>query len=910
MASPMPPEAIAPFFPQLEIIECLGRGGMGVVYKARQKSLNRLVALKLLAPERAGEPRFAARFEKEAHALAALSHPNIVGVYDFGQAGGYYFLLMEFVDGMNLRQLLNAKRLTPKEALSIVPPVCDALQCAHDHGIVHRDIKPENLLIDKAGTVKIADFGIAMMVGDSEGSEGMAASDGTMGQGTPAYAAPEQQDEAVATDHRADIYSLGVVLYEMLTGERPKETITPPSKCVQVDIRIDEVVLRALEKTPEMRFQTAVEFRAQVEAAGLPPVGRRSGRLPKRLAPAISTTLVSSFITLAILHAAVIPCVSWLHTPVYRELVDEAGWFGIALLVFWTAVYIFGSALVTLFPILLLAGDRSRLLQPLWLAVAGGFVGVLFWLIYEDLIRADGSMTIVASVVAGLCGLVAGTVAAFHRRRQYATLAANPGANLTLIPLAFHWWTRKQAPAVSREPAMLPQSPGNGWGMIGSALGMTGWMVVTAVLSGWGGAGIALCAVTVGIVVAAVLVLWKSGDRVSQLIRQMWLIAAGFVSTAAFLFGAHWLGLSMLSRWPGGMAVSPLKFVWALALFPLIAGWHWFFHRLTNERGGGADGSSGLRTLGSDRVVPRPAGAVLSGMAETGTNEPDDASRSNPEAEGKDGGLALKVIGVVLVVLGGFIILGQIGWRGHGFGPASGVVVLALGLVLAWVAKGRRGGGAVPALSSARPRRWQGWGVWVIGTSLTILGALWLLKLSEGPLLNRSPFAGAGAGSIAVLPFALATTILLAGAGFLYMIARNIRAAGRTRAEFWKRTVGRTIVPAIAVALLLRTFVIHPFVVPNDSMSPEITKGSRILVWKLTSAYAPGDIVAYRHGDRVWVARVTQVGPTMLTLQKNKLPTTEVHLEAVVGKVISVFWRPSPGTAVPEAPPQKSMMGK
>ena len=173
VASPLTPEELQPYFPQLEIIECLGRGGMGVVYKARQKSLNRLVALKLLAPERAGEPRFAARFEKEAHALAALSHPNIVGVYDFGQAGGYYFLLMEFVDGMNLRQLLHAKRLTPKEALSIVPPICDALQCAHDHGIVHRDIKPENLLIDKAGTVKIADFGIAMMIGDSEESGGM-----------------------------------------------------------------------------------------------------------------------------------------------------------------------------------------------------------------------------------------------------------------------------------------------------------------------------------------------------------------------------------------------------------------------------------------------------------------------------------------------------------------------------------------------------------------------------------------------------------------------------------------------------------------------------------------------------------------------------------------------------------------
>src|ERR1700722_5344932 len=162
---PLPPEDIAPHFPQLEIIECLGRGGMGVVYKARQKSLNRLVALKLLAPERARDGEFAKRFTREAHALAALNHPHIVTVYDFGQAGGFYFLLMEFVDGVNLRQAMNAKRFTPEQALAVVPPVCEALQYAHEHGIVHRDIKPENLLLDKEGRVKIADFGIAKMLG-------------------------------------------------------------------------------------------------------------------------------------------------------------------------------------------------------------------------------------------------------------------------------------------------------------------------------------------------------------------------------------------------------------------------------------------------------------------------------------------------------------------------------------------------------------------------------------------------------------------------------------------------------------------------------------------------------------------------------------------------------------------------
>lgn len=274
--APLDPEDLAPHFPQLEILELLGRGGMGVVYKARQRSLNRPVALKLLAPERADDPEFAERFGREARALAALNHPHIVAVHDFGKAGGFYYLLMEFVDGVNLRQLLQAKRLTPEEALAIIPPVCEALQCAHDHGIVHRDIKPENLLIDKSGTVKIADFGIAKMM--AAGTDPSAKSGGaplddvqTMPLGTPDYAAPEQSEGR--GDHRSDIYSLGVVFYEMLTGERPKTPVEIPSKRVHVDVRIDEIVLRALDSRPELRFATAAEFRKRVEAATVPSRG-------------------------------------------------------------------------------------------------------------------------------------------------------------------------------------------------------------------------------------------------------------------------------------------------------------------------------------------------------------------------------------------------------------------------------------------------------------------------------------------------------------------------------------------------------------------------------------------------------------------------------------------------------------
>src|SRR5688572_12070445 len=202
-------------FPQLEVLELIGHGGMGAVYKARQKSLGRLVALKILAPQHAANPDFSERFSREAQVLAEVNHPNIVTVHDFGQAGEFFFLLMEFVDGVNLRKAMTAGRLTPQQALAIVPPICEALQFAHDRGIVHRDIKPENLLLDKEGRVKIADFGIAKMLHADESDVGLAESQPA---GTPQYMAPEQKEHGRA-DHRADIYSLGVRSEERRVGE-------------------------------------------------------------------------------------------------------------------------------------------------------------------------------------------------------------------------------------------------------------------------------------------------------------------------------------------------------------------------------------------------------------------------------------------------------------------------------------------------------------------------------------------------------------------------------------------------------------------------------------------------------------------------------------------------------------------
>ena len=261
---PPTPEQLATKFPQLEILGLIGQGGTGAVYRARQRQLDRLIAMKILPAEVSQDPAFAERFMREARALARLNHPNIVAVHDFGQADGFYYFLMEFIDGATLRQVLAEGKLAPREALAIVPQVCEGLQYAHDQGVVHRDIKPENILLDKTGRVKIADFGLARLVGTDPGTRRLTQPREVMG--TPHYMAPEQVEKPQFVDHRADIYSLGVVFYEMLTGELPLGRFAAPSQKVQVDVRLDEVVLRALEKEPERRYQQASQVKTDVES--------------------------------------------------------------------------------------------------------------------------------------------------------------------------------------------------------------------------------------------------------------------------------------------------------------------------------------------------------------------------------------------------------------------------------------------------------------------------------------------------------------------------------------------------------------------------------------------------------------------------------------------------------------------
>src|SRR5262249_44761992 len=238
-----------------------------------------LVAVKVLPPEVARDPAFAERFMREARALARLNHPHIVTVYDFGDVDGLYYFTMEYVDGQNLRDLLQAGPLPAGAALGTVTQLCDALQYAHDQGMIHRDIKPENILLDRKGRVKVADFGLAKLVGLTPAYLTLTGSHELMG--TLLYMAPEQMTRAHGVDHRADLYSLGVVFYEMLTGELPLGRFAPPSHKAAVGERLDSVVLRALAREPAERYQDAAALKQDVEAALAAPgaAGRRRSGL-------------------------------------------------------------------------------------------------------------------------------------------------------------------------------------------------------------------------------------------------------------------------------------------------------------------------------------------------------------------------------------------------------------------------------------------------------------------------------------------------------------------------------------------------------------------------------------------------------------------------------------------------------
>ncbi len=253
-------EQLAVWLPQYAIVRMIGRGGMGAVYQGLQATLNRVVAIKLLPVEFSTNAEFMTRFQREAQTLASLSHQGIVTIYDFGQTTpGHLYFVMEYIDGTDLAQLLKEQRLGPDQALELTMQICEALQYAHSQGVVHRDIKPANVLITKGGSAKVADFGLARMPGTHE----VPLTGTHQVMGTPQYMAPEQWQGMA--DQRTDIYALGVMLYEMLTGSTPQGVFDPPSHKSHTDARLDEIVIRAMRQEPARRYQSVSELRAAVE---------------------------------------------------------------------------------------------------------------------------------------------------------------------------------------------------------------------------------------------------------------------------------------------------------------------------------------------------------------------------------------------------------------------------------------------------------------------------------------------------------------------------------------------------------------------------------------------------------------------------------------------------------------------
>lgn len=265
---PPAPEALTGL-PNLEPLALIGCGGMGAVYRARQTHLDRLVALKVLPPERGRDAAFVERFTREARAMARLQHPHIVSLYDFGRSGEWLYLEMELIEGATLREVMRTGRLGTAEVLRIIPQLCDALAHAHAAGVVHRDLKPENILIDGQGRAVITDFGLAKLRDDAPAEGTALTGSGTM-LGTAHYMAPEQVAGAASVDHRADLYALGVIIYELLTGNLPLGRFQPPSQASGMDARVDAVVMKSLEREPGERWQSAAEVRRAVEGLDRP----------------------------------------------------------------------------------------------------------------------------------------------------------------------------------------------------------------------------------------------------------------------------------------------------------------------------------------------------------------------------------------------------------------------------------------------------------------------------------------------------------------------------------------------------------------------------------------------------------------------------------------------------------------
>ncbi len=252
---------LAPLFPGYEIQSLIATGGMGAVYCAVQKSLDRTVALKILPLELSKDAAFCAGFEAEAKAMARLNHPNLIGVYDFGEVNGMLYIIMEFVAGQSIYHSADGIAIDPSEVIRLVMGICQGLAHAHENGIIHRDIKPSNILLDLNVQPKIGDFGLARPFERKveEGEEIF---------GTPHYTAPEVVNSPYSVDYRADIFSVGVMLHELLTGKLPANDPRPASLIAHCDIRFDAIIKRATQSLPASRYSSANEMANDLQAIG------------------------------------------------------------------------------------------------------------------------------------------------------------------------------------------------------------------------------------------------------------------------------------------------------------------------------------------------------------------------------------------------------------------------------------------------------------------------------------------------------------------------------------------------------------------------------------------------------------------------------------------------------------------
>ncbi|MEI7773074.1 MAG: serine/threonine-protein kinase, partial [Chloroflexales bacterium] len=296
---------------RFEIISEIGRGGMAVVYKARQADLDRIVALKLLPPEMTHDTSYVARFRQEARSAARLEHPHIMPIYEVGETNGLHYIAMKFIQGRTLKELVQEDgSLSVRRAAEILAQVGDALDHAHRQGVIHRDIKPSNIMITDEGWVYLTDFGLARGTGGTAGTTtGGLTMAGTV-MGTPEYMSPEQAQGLASVGPPTDIYALGVVLYELLTGTFPFKAETPmamlaarllqapiPPRDVRGDLppTVEDVVMRSLARKPEARFASSAEMAAALRAAaGIGAAPQAQPQLtPVGGTPAIGATIVA-----------------------------------------------------------------------------------------------------------------------------------------------------------------------------------------------------------------------------------------------------------------------------------------------------------------------------------------------------------------------------------------------------------------------------------------------------------------------------------------------------------------------------------------------------------------------------------------------------------------------------------------